>query len=117
MASGTIAEISSYVVCRSLVYRLARTYVFHRDEEYKRKVQQSIEPVVVIYFSSLDDRCKAMELMFEEINNDAQAVKFYRVNVDKHILLSRAYSDKILPEIVFVKNGVASLILLGSKTA
>lgn len=68
---------------------------------------------MVIYFSSLDDRCKAMEPVFEEVNNDIQAVKFYRIDVDKHIMLSRAYNDKILPKAVLVKNGADSLILRG----
>lgn len=54
-----------------------------------------------------------MEPVFEEVNNDIQAVKFYRIDVDKHIMLSRAYNDKILPKAVLVKNGADSLILRG----
>jgi thioredoxin 1 len=52
-------------------------------------------------------------MMLEEMSKSIQAVRFYRVDVDKHAMLSRAYSHKTLPEIVLVKNGAEFLVLEG----
>lgn len=51
--------------------------------------------------------------MLEDVSHEFQAIRFYRIDVDRHIMLSRAYSDKILPEVAFVKNGADFLILRG----
>jgi thioredoxin 1 len=75
------------------------------DEEYKRKVEHSVDPVVVTFLSPLDDKCKAVASKIEELSDEFTSVKFYRVDVRKHAMLSRALSKTELPIVVFVKNG------------
>ena len=87
--------------------------VSSRNEEYKRKVEHSVEPVVVTFLSPLDDKCKAVASKIEELSNEFTTVKFYQVDVRKHAMLSSALLNTKLPFIVFVKNG-ADLLTLGS---
>jgi thioredoxin 1 len=82
-----------------------------RDEEYKEKVEHSVEPVVVTFLSPLDDKCKAVASKIEELSDEFTSVKFYRVDVGKHAMLSRALSSTELPIVVFVKNGTDFLTL------
>jgi thioredoxin 1 len=82
-----------------------------RDEEYKQKVENSVGPVVVTFLSPLDDKCKAVAWKIEELSDEFTSVKFYRVDVRKHAMLSRALSSTELPIVVFVKNGTDVLTL------
>lgn len=75
-----------------------------RDEDYKQKVEHSVEPVVVTFLSPLDDKCKAVILMIKEMSDKYPNIKLYLVNIRKHTMLSRALSNRGLPIIVFVKN-------------
>jgi thioredoxin 1 len=83
------------------------------DEEYKQKVEHSVEPVVVTFLSPLDDKCRATASKIEELSAEFATVKFYQVDVGKHTMLSRALSNTELPIVVFVKNG-AELLTLNS---
>ncbi|RLL97548.1 hypothetical protein CFD26_100527 [Aspergillus turcosus] len=85
MASGSIAELMT-------------------DEEYKQKVENSVEPVVVTFLSALDDKCKAVVSKIEEMSDEYPNIKFYLVDVRKHAMLSRALSNRGLPIVAFVKN-------------
>lgn len=78
-----------------------------------RKVEHSVEPVVVTFLSSLDDKCKAVASKIEELSNEFTTVKFYQVDVRKHAMLSSGLLNTKLPFIVFFKNG-ADLLTLGS---
>ncbi|KAF4218599.1 hypothetical protein CNMCM5878_006703 [Aspergillus fumigatiaffinis] len=53
----------------------------------------------------MDDKCKAVAPKIEELSDEFTSVKFYRVDVGKHAVLSRALSNTGLPVAVFVKNG------------
>jgi thioredoxin 1 len=75
------------------------------DEEYKRKVEHSVDSVVVTFLSPSDDKCKAVAANIEELRDEFTSVKFYRVDVRKHAMLSRALSNTELPIVVFVNNG------------
>ncbi|KAK9646511.1 thioredoxin trx1 [Aspergillus fumigatus] len=86
MASGSIAELMT-------------------DEEYKQKVQNSVEPVVVTFLSPPDDKCKAVVSKIEEMSDEYPNIKFYLVDVRKHTTLSRALPNRGLPIVAFVKNG------------
>jgi thioredoxin-like negative regulator of GroEL len=79
--------------------------VCSRDEEYKQKVEHSVEPVVVTFLTSLDDKCKAVASDIEELSDEFTTIKFYQVDVGKHTMLSRALSNTELPIVVYVKNG------------
>ncbi|RDH26438.1 hypothetical protein BDQ94DRAFT_176375 [Aspergillus welwitschiae] len=92
MPSGSIAEHAS-------------------DEEYKRKVEHSVEPVVVTFLSPLDDKCNAVASGIAELSHEFTTIKFYEVDVRKHAMLSRALSITELPIVVFVKNGTKFLTL------
>ncbi|KAH1485480.1 hypothetical protein KXX06_004558 [Aspergillus fumigatus] len=92
MASGSIAELMT-------------------DDEYKRKVEHSAEPVVVTFLSPLDDKCKAVTSKIEELSGEFTTIKFYQVDVRKHTMLSKALSNAELPIVVFVKNGTDILTL------
>jgi thioredoxin 1 len=87
--------------------------VFYRNEECKRKVEHSVEPVVVTFLSPLDEKCKAVASKIEELSNEFTTVNFYQVDVRKHALPSSAVFNTKLPVIVFVKNG-ANLMTLDS---
>ncbi|GIJ85586.1 hypothetical protein Asppvi_004445 [Aspergillus pseudoviridinutans] len=92
MATGSIAELMT-------------------DDEYKRKVEHSAEPVVVTFLSPLDDKCKAVASKIEELSGEFTTIKFYQVDVRKHAMLSRALSNTELPIVVFVENGKDVLTL------
>jgi thioredoxin 1 len=79
--------------------------VCSRDEEYKQKVEHSVEPVGVTFLTSLDDKCKAVASDIEELSDEFTTIKFYQVDVGKRTMLSRALSNTELPIVVFVKNG------------
>jgi thioredoxin 1 len=59
----------------------------------------------------LDDKCKAVASKIEELSYEFATIKFYRVDVHKHGILSRALSNTELPIVVFVKNGTEVLTL------
>ncbi|KAH3514102.1 hypothetical protein KXV55_001438 [Aspergillus fumigatus] len=92
MAPGSIAELMT-------------------DEEYKLKVELSVEPVVVTFLSTVDDKCGAVASNIEELSGEFTTIKFYYVDVGKHAMLSRALSNRELPIVVFVKNGTDFLSL------
>ncbi|KAK9604796.1 thioredoxin trx1 [Aspergillus fumigatus] len=81
------------------------------DEEYKRKVEHSVEPVVVTFLTSLDDKCKIVTSHIGELSDEYTTIKFYQVDVRKHALLSRTLSNAELPIVTFVKNGREFLTL------
>jgi thioredoxin-like negative regulator of GroEL len=85
--------------------------VSSRDDEYKLKVERSIEPVVVTFLSLFDDKCKAVVSKIVELSNEFTTVKFYQIDVRKHAMLSRALANTELPVVVFVKNGAEVLTL------
>jgi thioredoxin 1 len=62
--------------------------MFSRDEEYKRRVEHSVEPIVVTFLSPLDDKCKAVASKIEELSNKFATIKFYQVDVRKHMSCS-----------------------------
>ncbi|KAB8079294.1 hypothetical protein BDV29DRAFT_151897 [Aspergillus leporis] len=64
-----------------------------------------IDPVVVTFLSPLDDKCKAVASKIEELWVEFTSVKFYRVDVRKDGMLSRALSNTEMPIVVFAKNG------------
>jgi thioredoxin 1 len=82
-----------------------------RDEEYKRKVEHSLEPVVVTFLSPSDDECRSVALKIEELSDEFPTINFYQVDVGKHPMLCRALSNTRLPIVVFVKNGADFLTL------
>lgn len=82
-----------------------------REDEYKRKVEHSVEPVVVTFLSPLDDKCRAVASKIEELSGEFTTMKFYQVDVRKHTMLSRALSNTELPIVVFMKNGTDILTL------
>jgi thioredoxin 1 len=81
------------------------------DEEYKRKVEHSVEPVVVAFLSPSDDKSRAAASRIEELSGEFATTKFYQVDVGKHVMLSKALSSTELPIVVFVKNGADFLTL------
>jgi thioredoxin 1 len=86
--------------------------VCSRDEEYKRKVERSVEPLVVAFLSTLDDKCKAVTSDIGELSDEFRTIKFYQVDVRKRAMLSRALSNTELPVVVFTddcKNGARVL--------
>jgi thioredoxin 1 len=85
--------------------------VCSRDEEYKRKVERSVEPLVVAFLSALDDKCKAVASDIGELSDEFKTIKFYQVDVRKRAMLSRALSNTELPVVVFIKNGTDFLTL------
>ncbi|KAF4175367.1 hypothetical protein CNMCM8927_000226 [Aspergillus lentulus] len=87
MASGSISELMAYVAT------------------FLRKVEHSIEPVVVTFLSPLEDKCQAVASKIEELSGEFTAIKFYQVDVRKHTMLSTALSNTELPIVVFVNNG------------
>jgi thioredoxin 1 len=66
---------------------------------------------VVTFLSPLDDKCKAVATKIEELSGEFTTVKFYRVDVRKHAMLSRALFNKELPIVVFFINGAEFLTL------
>jgi hypothetical protein len=59
--------------------------VCSRDEEYKRKVEYSVEPVVVTLLTSLDDKCKAVASDIGELSDEYTTIKFYQVTSERMI--------------------------------
>lgn len=82
-----------------------------RVEEYKWKVERSIEPVVVTYLSPFDDKCKTVVSKIVEVSNEFTTVKFYQVDNRKHVMLSRALANTELTVVAFVKNSADILTL------
>ncbi|KAJ6020148.1 hypothetical protein N7499_003441 [Penicillium canescens] len=56
MASGSVAELMT-------------------NEEYKRKVEHSVDPIVVTFLSPLDDKCKAVASNIRELSDEFTTVK------------------------------------------
>ncbi|KAJ5982689.1 hypothetical protein N7451_012789 [Penicillium sp. IBT 35674x] len=113
MASGSIAELMTYVDYLPLKRNNHIEIVPSRNEEYTQKVEHSIQPVTVTFSSPLDDKCRAVVSKIEELSNEFATIKFYQVDVRKHAMLSSAFHNTKLPVIVFIKNG-ANLMTLDS---
>jgi thioredoxin 1 len=111
MVFGSVTELMTYVGYILCVVIINFDQVSSRDEEYKQKVEHSVEPVMVTFISTVDDKCKAVASSVEELSGEFTTIKFYQVEFRKHAMLSTALSNEELPIVVFVKNGTDFLTL------
>lgn len=84
-------------------------------EEFKEVIKEG--KVVVDFFATWCGPCKMLSPVMDNIANDLQDVKFFKVDVDKNEDIAREYGIMSIPTIIVFKNGeiVNTLVGLRSK--
>jgi len=85
------------------------------SEEFKEVIKEG--KVVVDFFATWCGPCKMLSPVMDNIANDLQDVKFFKVDVDKNEDIAREYGIMSIPTIIVFKNGeiVNTLVGLRSK--
>jgi len=73
--------------------------------DYKTKVTESKEPVVVDFFADWCGPCKAIAPAIEKFSETHGHVKFYKVNVDDLSDVAAENGISAMPTFLFFQNG------------
>lgn len=84
-------------------------------EEFKEAIKEG--KVVVDFFATWCGPCKMLSPVMDNIANDLQDIKFFKVDVDKNEDIAREYGIMSIPTIIIFNNGkiVNTLVGLRSK--
>lgn len=84
-------------------------------EEFREVIKDG--KVVVDFFATWCGPCKMLSPVMDNISNDLQDIKFFKVDVDKNEDIAREYGIMSIPTIIIFNNGeiVNTLVGLRSK--
>lgn len=74
-------------------------------ENFETEVLNSKEPVLVDFFATWCGPCKMLSPVIEEIANEAQGYKVFKLDVDEQEELAAKYGVMTIPTLIVFKNG------------
>lgn len=77
------------------------------SEEFKEKVLNSQNTVVVDFYADWCGPCKMLSPVLENLSSQNPDVDFYKVNIDENPSLAEEFEVMSIPNVVIFKNGQA----------
>ncbi|KAE8146400.1 thioredoxin [Aspergillus avenaceus] len=74
-------------------------------DNFKEKVLESQEPVVLDFFAEWCGPCKAIAPVLDKLSGEYTNVKFYKIDVDENNALAAEYGVRAMPTFMMFKNG------------
>ena len=74
------------------------------EEEFKQKVEQSKDIVLVDFFATWCGPCKMLAPVLEEVEEECDA-KIYKVDIDESEQLAKRYGIMVVPTMIIFVNG------------
>jgi thioredoxin len=85
------------------------------QEEFKRQVSQTSEPVVVDFYADWCPPCKIVSPILENLSSEYSGrVRFAKVNVDDYPELASEFGIMSIPTVVFFRRGKAQDAVIGA---
>ena len=82
--------------------------------EFKEVIKEG--KVVVDFFATWCGPCKMLSPVMDNIANDLQDIKFYKVDVDKNEDIAREYGIMSIPTIIIFNDGEVVNTLVGLRS-
>ena len=82
--------------------------------EFKELIKEG--KVVVDFFATWCGPCKMLSPVMDNIANDLQDIKFFKVDVDKNEDIAREYGIMSIPTIIIFNNGEVVNTLVGLRS-
>lgn len=76
--------------------------------DFESEVLKSSKPVLVDFFATWCGPCKMVSPIIDELSDEHDEFKFFKVNVDKEAELANEYNVMSIPNFVVFKNGEVS---------
>ncbi len=87
------------------------------ETNFGREVLHAMRPVLVEFWASWSESCKAMAPMLESVaKDDAVSVKIGRVNVERHECLADQYEVRAVPTLLLFNQGALQDQIVGRTT-
>lgn len=74
-------------------------------DEFKEKVTNSQEPILVDFFATWCGPCKAISPQIEKLSNEHTGIKFYQIDVDQLSEVAAENGISAMPTFLFFKGG------------
>lgn len=84
--------------------------------EFKSKVLEASEPVLVDFFATWCGPCRMMAPVIDEIANEkAGEVSVYKIDVDESPSIAQQYGIMSIPTFIVFRNGKPTAQILGAR--
>ena len=83
------------------------------DNNFKQNVVETKGIVVVDFWAQWCGPCRKLMPLMEQIQNEFQEIKIYKIDVDKNINTSKEYGISSLPSVLIFKNGEVKELMVG----
>lgn len=83
------------------------------DNNFKQNVVETKGIVVVDFWAQWCGPCRKLMPLMEQIQNEFQEIKIYKIDVDKNINTSKEYGISSLPSVLIFKDGEVKEIMVG----
>ncbi len=85
------------------------------DAEFETRVLQADKPVLVDLWAEWCGPCRKVSPIVDEIANEHDDLDVYKLNVDEHPQVSRAYGVMSIPTLLLFKDGELVNRIVGAK--
>lgn len=75
------------------------------DANFEFEVIQSAIPVLVDFYTTTCNPCKALAPILKEVSNEIHSIKFGKLNVDENIKTAMSFGIRGVPTLILFKEG------------